>query len=70
MLSGKWWEIFKDPELNALEEKLTIVNQSIMQFFENLYRKDKAQRIPISPALNSQGARQRPLPLRVLGVPL
>jgi NodT family efflux transporter outer membrane factor (OMF) lipoprotein len=35
MLRGKWWEIFNDPELNALEEKLNINNQNIKQFFEN-----------------------------------
>jgi NodT family efflux transporter outer membrane factor (OMF) lipoprotein len=35
MLHGKWWEIYDDPELNALEEKLNINNQNIKQFFEN-----------------------------------
>jgi NodT family efflux transporter outer membrane factor (OMF) lipoprotein len=35
MLRGKWWTIFKDPELNALEDQLTINNQNIKQFFEN-----------------------------------
>ncbi len=35
MLHGKWWEIYNDPELNALEEKLNIDNQNIRQFFEN-----------------------------------
>ena len=34
-LRGKWWEIFNDPELNALEEQLNINNQNIKQFFEN-----------------------------------
>ena len=28
-LRGKWWEIFNDPELNALEEKVNISNQNI-----------------------------------------
>jgi NodT family efflux transporter outer membrane factor (OMF) lipoprotein len=32
---GKWWEIYNDPELNALEEQLNIDNQNIKQFFEN-----------------------------------
>jgi NodT family efflux transporter outer membrane factor (OMF) lipoprotein len=36
MLRGKWWEIFHDPELNALEEQVNIDNQTIKQFFENL----------------------------------
>jgi outer membrane protein TolC len=35
MLRGKWWEIYNDPELNALEERLNIDNQTIKQFFEN-----------------------------------
>src|ERR1700674_2707897 len=35
MLRGPWWRIFKDPELNALEEQLNINNQNIKQFFEN-----------------------------------
>ena len=34
-LRGKWWEIFNDPELNALEEQLNINNQNIKQYFEN-----------------------------------
>src|SRR5438105_10017799 len=35
MLHGKWWEIYNDPELNALEEQLNINNQNIRQSFEN-----------------------------------
>ena len=35
MLHGKWWEIYNDPELNALEERLNIDNQNIKQFFAN-----------------------------------
>ncbi len=35
MLRGKWWEIYKEPELNALEEQLNINNQNIKQYFEN-----------------------------------
>src|SRR5215469_1908625 len=52
MLRGKWWEIFKEPELNALEEKLNINNQNIKQFFENfmearaLIREARAQYYP------------------------
>jgi NodT family efflux transporter outer membrane factor (OMF) lipoprotein len=34
-LRGKWWEMFNDPELNALEEQLDINNQNIKQYFEN-----------------------------------
>jgi len=35
MLHGKWWEIYGDPELNALEERLNIDNQNIKQYFAN-----------------------------------
>jgi NodT family efflux transporter outer membrane factor (OMF) lipoprotein len=28
-LRGKWWEIFNEPQLNALEEKVNVSNQSI-----------------------------------------
>jgi NodT family efflux transporter outer membrane factor (OMF) lipoprotein len=35
MLRGKWWKIYNDPELNALEDRLNIDNQNIKQFFQN-----------------------------------
>ena len=35
MLRGKWWEIFNDPELNALEEQVDTNNQSIVQAYQN-----------------------------------
>ena len=34
-LRGKWWEIYREPELDALEEKLETSNQSIAQSFQN-----------------------------------
>jgi NodT family efflux transporter outer membrane factor (OMF) lipoprotein len=34
-LKGKWWEMFNEPELNQLEEKLNIDNQTIAQYFQN-----------------------------------
>jgi NodT family efflux transporter outer membrane factor (OMF) lipoprotein len=34
-LRGKWWEIFSDPDLNALEDQLNIDNQNVRQAFEN-----------------------------------
>jgi NodT family efflux transporter outer membrane factor (OMF) lipoprotein len=34
-LKGKWWEVFGEPELNALEDQLNINNQNIAQFFQN-----------------------------------
>src|SRR5580658_7285498 len=35
MLHGKWWEIYNDSELNALEEQLIVNNQNVKQAFEN-----------------------------------
>src|ERR1700756_5327371 len=64
MLRGKWWEIFNDPELNALEEQLNIDNQNIKQFFENfmaaraIVREARAQYFPTvgtTPSYNRSG---------------
>src|SRR5665213_1022681 len=35
MLHGKWWEIYNDAELNALEDQLNINNQNIKFYFQN-----------------------------------
>jgi len=35
VLRGKWWEIYQEPELNALEEKVVISNQNVAQAFAN-----------------------------------
>ncbi len=35
MLRGKWWEVYQEPELNALEDRLEIDNQNIKVAFEN-----------------------------------
>jgi NodT family efflux transporter outer membrane factor (OMF) lipoprotein len=35
MLRGKWWEIYNDPQLNALEEQVTPQNQSLRSAVEN-----------------------------------
>jgi NodT family efflux transporter outer membrane factor (OMF) lipoprotein len=32
---GKWWEIYQEPELDALEDKLNISNQNIAQSYNN-----------------------------------
>ena len=65
MLRGKWWEIFHDPELNALEERLDIGNQNIKQAYENfmvaraLIREARSQYFPTvstSPSYNRSAA--------------
>jgi NodT family efflux transporter outer membrane factor (OMF) lipoprotein len=51
-LRGKWWEIYNEPELNALEEELNIDNQNIKEYFENfmeaqaLVREARSQYFP------------------------
>jgi NodT family efflux transporter outer membrane factor (OMF) lipoprotein len=34
MLRGKWWEIYQDPQLNQLEERVAANNQSLRQALE------------------------------------
>lgn len=59
MLRGKWWEIFKDPELNAMEEQLNVDNQNIKQSFEDfmqaraLVREARSQYFPSAAATPS-----------------
>jgi NodT family efflux transporter outer membrane factor (OMF) lipoprotein len=64
-LRGKWWEVFNDPELNALEEQLDINNQNIKQYFENymearaLVREARSQYFPtisVAPSATRGGA--------------
>jgi NodT family efflux transporter outer membrane factor (OMF) lipoprotein len=63
-LRGKWWEIYHDPELNALEEQLNINNQTIKQSFENfmaaraIVRQAHAQLFPTA-AVAPSGSRSR-----------
>lgn len=52
VLHGKWWEIFGDPQLNALEEQVNISNQNIAAAFANflqartLVRQARSQYFP------------------------
>jgi NodT family efflux transporter outer membrane factor (OMF) lipoprotein len=51
-LRGKWWEIYNEPDLNALEDQLNIDNQNIREAFENfmearaLVREARSQYFP------------------------
>ncbi len=38
---GRWWELYNDPALNALEEQVSVSNQNVMQA-EAQYRQAKA----------------------------
>jgi NodT family efflux transporter outer membrane factor (OMF) lipoprotein len=35
MIRGNWWEIFNEPDLNALEEQLNVNNENLKQDFQN-----------------------------------
>jgi NodT family efflux transporter outer membrane factor (OMF) lipoprotein len=41
MLKGKWWEIYNDPALNALEEQVSLNNQNLAQA-EAAYREARS----------------------------
>jgi NodT family efflux transporter outer membrane factor (OMF) lipoprotein len=63
-LHGKWWEIFGDPELNALEEQVSISNQNVASAFANfmaaraIVRQARAQYFPTL-TVGASAARQR-----------
>lgn len=37
LLKGKWWEMFNDPQLNALEEKVAVSNQNVAAALQNFF---------------------------------
>ncbi len=71
MLKGKWWEIYGDPQLNQLEERIASNNQALRQAMENyLAARDQmaAVRSTLFPTVSagpsvthSQTSRNRPL---------
>ncbi len=56
---GRWWEVYKDPDLNALEEQVAISNQNVAQL-EATYRQAKAAvrvaRAALFPTVNATPA--------------
>jgi NodT family efflux transporter outer membrane factor (OMF) lipoprotein len=56
MLKGKWWEIYQDPQLNQLEERIATNNQGLRQALETyLAAQDqvKAARSALYPTLSA-----------------
>ena len=45
MAKGKWWEIYSDPQLNALEEQISVSNQSLKVAQEQFLQSRAALRI-------------------------
>jgi NodT family efflux transporter outer membrane factor (OMF) lipoprotein len=56
MMKGKWWEMYNDPALNALEEQVSVSNQNVA-FSEAVYRESRAQvqlnRAGLSPTIST-----------------
>ena len=42
---GKWWEVYQDPQLNALEEQVTVSNQSILAAYAQFQEARAAVRV-------------------------
>lgn len=71
MLRGKWWEIYGDPQLNKLEERIATDNQALRQAMESyLAARDQvaAVRSTLFPTISAgpgfthtQASRNRPL---------
>jgi NodT family efflux transporter outer membrane factor (OMF) lipoprotein len=62
MLRGKWWEIYQDPQLNQLEERIAPNNQSLRQALETyLAARDQvsAARSNLFPRLSAGPSVQR-----------
>ncbi len=71
MLKGKWWEIYNDPQLNQLEDRIATNNQALRQAFENyiaardqvaVVRSNLFPTLSAGPGItHSQTSRHRPL---------
>ncbi len=62
MLRGKWWEIYQDPQLNQLEERIATDNQTLRQAMENyLAARDQvtAARSTLFPTLSADATATR-----------
>ena len=60
MLRGKWWEIYQDPQLNQLEDRIAANNQSLRQALETyLAARDQvsAARADLFPTLSAGALR-------------
>ncbi len=74
VLKGKWWELYGDPQLNALEDKVALSNQSLKAATEQYFA--AREQVQVSRAayyptlsLTPQAARNRQSADRALYVP-
>jgi NodT family efflux transporter outer membrane factor (OMF) lipoprotein len=67
-IKGKWWEMFNDPELNSLEEKVSVNNQNIASaaaaYFaaRDQVKEARSQLFPTVTVSPSIGNARQPLP--------
>jgi NodT family efflux transporter outer membrane factor (OMF) lipoprotein len=71
LVRGKWWQVYNDPELNTLEEKVNVSNQNLKAAFEayqsahqqvSIQRADLFPTLGVSPsAARTQESVHRPL---------
>jgi NodT family efflux transporter outer membrane factor (OMF) lipoprotein len=54
LVRGKWWQVYNDPQLNALEEKINVSNESLKAAFEayqSAHAQVQIQRADLFPTL-------------------
>ena len=71
LVRGKWWQVYNDPQLNALEEKINVSNQSLKAAFEayqsahaqvHIQRADLFPTLGLNPSVSrTQESMHRPL---------
>ena len=71
LVRGKWWQVYNDPQLNALEEKINVSNQTLKAAFEayqsahaqvHIQRADLFPTLGLDPsAYRTQESMHRPL---------
>jgi NodT family efflux transporter outer membrane factor (OMF) lipoprotein len=55
-LKGKWWELYSDPELNALEEKIAVSNETLKAATEEYFEAREEIRVARSSYYPTLGA--------------
>lgn len=62
MLRGKWWEVYQDPQLNALEDQITPQNQNLraaLETYRSAHDQVRVARADFYPTLSASAAAER-----------
>jgi NodT family efflux transporter outer membrane factor (OMF) lipoprotein len=62
LVRGKWWQVYNDPQLNSLEEKINVSNESLKAAFEayqSAHAQVKIQRADLFPTLGLNASASR-----------